>query len=31
MAADVVELLKREGYSGIHLRDSIAGWAAMVR
>ena len=31
MAADAVELLKREGYSAIHLRDGVAEWAATVR
>lgn len=27
MAADAVELLKREGYNAIHLRDGVAEWA----
>lgn len=27
MAADAVELLKREGYSAFHLRDGVAEWA----
>ncbi|OIQ98666.1 HTH-type transcriptional repressor CzrA [mine drainage metagenome] len=29
MAVDAVELLKKEGYSAIHLRDGIAEWAAV--
>ena len=28
MAVDAVELLKKEGYSAIHLRDGVAEWAA---
>ena len=29
MAVDAVELLKKEGYSAIHLRDGVAEWAAV--
>jgi rhodanese-related sulfurtransferase len=29
MAVDAVELLKKEGYSAIHLREGVAEWAAV--
>lgn len=29
MAADAVDLLKREGYSAIHLRDGVAEWGLL--
>jgi len=31
MAADAVALLKREGYSALHLREGVAEWAAAGR
>ncbi len=31
MAADAVELLKKEGYSAMHLREGIAEWTASER
>jgi rhodanese-related sulfurtransferase len=27
MAADAVELLRREGFSAVHLREGVAEWA----
>jgi rhodanese-related sulfurtransferase len=31
LAVDAVELLKKEGYSALHLRDGVAEWAAASR
>jgi rhodanese-related sulfurtransferase len=28
MAKDAVELLRKEGYSAVHLREGVAEWAS---